>query len=149
MSGARPLSRTAVRRRSAPSRRAMTLLEVLLALGIFLISMTAIQTLISFGTRAFTEAQLESEATLRAETALNEVLAGVQPLQTTAGTPFEDDPNWQWSLQVLDGPHTDLVLLEVSAFRQEPGQEQPQGTITLRRLTRDPQLFIDAALASE
>jgi general secretion pathway protein I len=129
-------------------RRGLTLLEVLIALSIFLIAMTAIAQLISLGTRAATEARLDAEATLRAETALNELLAGVQPLQTTGATPFIDDPDWQWTATVSEGPHVDLLLVDVTAYRQ-PSGEAPRGTVKLTRLVRNPQLFLDAALAAE
>lgn len=136
--------------RCAPhrARRGLTLLEVLLALSIFLIAMTAIGQLIALGTRAATDARLDAEATLRAETALHELLAGVQPMQSTEATAFTDNADWQWSATVAEGPHVDLLLIQVSAWRQ-PAGEAPRGTVTLSRLVRNPQLFLDAALAAE
>ncbi|MFV0444465.1 MAG: prepilin-type N-terminal cleavage/methylation domain-containing protein [Planctomycetaceae bacterium] len=129
-------------------RHGLTLLEVMLALGIFLVAMTAIGQLITLGSRASVEARLEADAVLRAETALSEVLAGVHPMQTAAALPFDDDPNWQWGLTVSEGPHVDLVRLDVTAYYQPPG-ESPTGTVTLSRLTRSPDLFLEAALAAE
>lgn len=130
------------------ARAAFTLFEVLLALGIFLVAMTAIGQLIGLGSRASVEARLEADAVLRAETALHEVLAGVQPMQTTAATAFTDDPDWQWSLNVVEGPHVDLLLITVTAFRQAPG-EAPQNAVSLTRMVRNPDLFLEAALAAE
>ncbi|MCA9056106.1 MAG: prepilin-type N-terminal cleavage/methylation domain-containing protein, partial [Planctomycetaceae bacterium] len=130
---------------SAHRRRGLTLLEVLLSLGIFLIAMTAISQLVALGTRASLDARLEAEAALRAETALHEVLAGVQPMQSVEATPFEDDPDWQWTLTVSEGPHIDLLRLDVAAFRQESGG-QPRNSVRITRLVRNPDLFLDAAL---
>jgi type II secretory pathway pseudopilin PulG len=121
---------------------------VLIALAIFLISLTAIGELIRLGVRASTEAQLDAEATLRAETALHELLAGIQPLQTTSATPCTDNPDWQWSATVAEGPHIDLLRVDVTAFHQPPG-EGARGTVTLSRLVRNPQLFLDVALTGE
>lgn len=134
--------------RAPQVRRGFTLLEVLLALGIFLVAMTAIGQLIGLGSRASVEARLEADAVLRAETALHEVLAGVQPMQTTAATGFTDDPDWQWTVTVTEGPHVDLLLITVTAFRQAPG-EAPQNSVSLTRMVRNPDLFLEAALAAE
>ncbi len=127
-------------------RRGLTLLEVMLALAIFLISLTAIAQLITLGSRASSDARLDADSTLRAETVLHEVLAGVHPMQSAADTPFTDDPDWHWTLVVSEGPHVDLLLLDVTTYRQPPG-ESPRGTVKLSRLVRDPQLFLDAALS--
>ena len=83
---------------------------------------------------------------LRAETALNEVLAGVHLMQATQGQPFTDDPAWTWSLDVQDGPHVDLLRLDLTVTRQDAGGD-PQIAYTLSRLTRNPELFLDASLA--
>ena len=133
---------------SATSRLGLSLLEVVLALGIFLTALAAISQLIAFGTRASLEARLEAEGALRAETALSEVVAGIHPMQSVDSNSFEDDATWKWSLAVAEGPHVDLLRLEVTAFRQE-GEEPPRGTVTLTRLIRNPDLFLDAALSAE
>jgi prepilin-type N-terminal cleavage/methylation domain-containing protein len=136
------------RRRSAAVRRGLSLLEVLLALGIFLIALTGIGQLISSGSRAAVDARLEAEATLRAESILQELLAGVQPLQSTSATAFSDNADWLWSAEVLEGPHVDLVQVTVTVFRQDLDNPD-RGTVRLTRLVRDPQLFLDAALQAQ
>lgn len=130
-------------RRSA-ARRGMTLLEVLLALGIFLTAMTAIGQLIRTGSQASVEAQLEADAALRAESILQEILGGVQVMQNAQGVPFDDDPNWNWSLSVTDGPHIDLLRLDVTVVRQV-GDGAPQMTVMISRLARNPELFLESA----
>jgi general secretion pathway protein I len=142
----------ALPRRSPRIRSGLTLLEVLIALAIFMVAMTAISRLVSTGSRAATEAQLEADAALRAETVLNEALAGVHPLQASQGNAFEDDPNWEWSMAVVEGPHIDLLQVDVTVARKIEG-DVAGGTsyhaVTLTRLVRNPQLFLDAALAAE
>jgi hypothetical protein len=122
-------------------------LEVVIALAIFLGAVAVISEIVSTGSRAAIRAQLQSEAVLRAETRLHEVVAGAYPLEIVQGMAFEDDPKWQWSLLILDGPHPDVLHLEVTA-----AHVQSSGTVdaefTLTRLMRDPQLFIDAATSS-
>jgi type II secretion system protein I len=133
-------------RRRTP--RGMTILEVLIALAIFLASAAAIAQLIGTGSQASTEARLEADAVLRAETVMNEIMGGVHLMQSIQGQSFEDDPAWQWSLTVGDGPHVDLLRLDVTVTRQEPAGE-PQISYTLSRLTRNPELFLDSSLSAE
>jgi general secretion pathway protein I len=134
--------------RRATSRCGLTLLEVLIALSIFFTALTAITQLIRLGTRAAVEAQLEADAALRAETILHEVLSGVHVMQNSNSMPFDDSPDWQWSLVVGEGPHIDLLRLDVTVVRQV-ANGQPQMSVTLSRLVRNPELFLDAALAAE
>jgi type II secretory pathway pseudopilin PulG len=85
-------------------RRGMSLLEVFIALAIFIAALAVITQIISTGSRASTKAQLQSEATLRAESCMAEAIAGVIPLQN-----------------------------------------EVNGLATLKRIIRDPQIYLDAA----
>ncbi len=127
-------------------REGISLLEVLISLAIFLTAITAIGQLVTIGSRAAVDAELEGEAAQRAESVLNEILAGVHPMSTTPATPFGDDPNWKWSLTVESGPHADLLQLTVSVFRQA-GETDPIGQpFQLKRLTRNPEVFLESSL---
>ncbi len=133
---------------AAACRGGLTLLEVLLAVSVFLGAMTALSQLITTGSRAAVQAQLRTEAILRCETKLSEVLAGVDGMQSTSDAPFPDDPkHWKWSLQVLGGPHADLIELQVTVTHlAESGASNV--SYSLNRYVRDPQLFLDAAAAA-
>lgn len=128
-------------------RRGITLFEVMLALAIFLGAFAAIAQVIDLGRQASVAGQLENEAVLRAQTKLAEVIAGVEPMSGLQGQAFEDDPNWTWGLEIGDGPHVDLLGLTITVEHT-----RPSGTVdaqfVLRRLVRDPQLFIDAAASA-
>ncbi len=126
------------------ARKGITLFEVLLALGIFLGAIAAIGQVINVGTLAATEGQLQSEAVLRCKTKLAEVIAGVEPMTAVQDQPFEDDARWLWSLSIIDGPHPDLLQLELMVTHQRVNRTENAG-FSLARLVRDPQLFIDAA----
>ena len=102
------------------SRRGLTLLEVLLSLGLFLGALAALSQLWYGGVRASVQARLATQAILRCESKLNEVVAGAVPLQSTSDTPFDDDASWTWSLQVEVGPHADTMLATVKV--SHPGQ---------------------------
>lgn len=129
---------------SRPLRRGITLFEVLLALGIFLGAIAAIGQIINVGTLAATEGQLRSEAVLRCQSKLAEVISGIEPIAAVQKQPFADDARWQWSLAVIDGPHPDLLQLDLSVTHQRLNRTE-NADFTLSRLVRNPQLFLDAA----
>ena len=129
------------------SRRGLTLLEVLLSLGLFLGAFAALSQLWYGGVRASVQARLATQAILRCESKLNEVVAGAVPLQSTSDTPFDDDASWTWSLQVEVGPHADTMLATVKV--SHPGQSGLSSSDhQLRRLIRDPQVWTAAQQAT-
>lgn len=131
----------------ASNRNGLTLLEVLLSLGLFLGALAALSQLWFGGVRAAVQSRLATQAILRCESKLNEVVAGVVPLQSTSDTPFEDDPNWVWNLQVSSGPHTDVLLVVVTVSRNGQGGLSST-SYQLSRLIRDPQVWTAAQQAT-
>ena len=132
--------------RNTSGRSGMSLLEVFVALAIFIAALAVITQIISTGSRAASRAQFQSEATLRAESTMAEAIAGVIPMQNDKKA-FDDDASWQWSLAVESGPHVDTLLLTVLAeHTSESGKVN--GAATLKRIIRDPQLFLNAASAT-
>lgn len=131
-------------RRSSSLRGGLTLLEVLLSLGLFLGALAALSQLWYGGVRASVQARLATQAILRCESKLNEVVAGAVPLQSTTDTPFEDDSTWTWSLEVLPSDvHANVKLLIVSVSHPGQGGLSASG-YQLSRLLRDPQVWTDA-----
>jgi general secretion pathway protein I len=131
---------------SGASRRGMSLLEVFVALAIFIAALAVITQIISTGSRASARAQFQSEATLRAESTMAEAVSGIIPMQNDKKA-FDDDAAWQWSLAVETGPHVDTLLLTVTTeHTTETGRVN--GMATLKRIIRDPQLFLNAASAT-
>lgn len=130
-------------------RHALTLYEVLLALVILLGATVVIGQIINTGSRAAVQAQLRSEAVIRCQSKLSEVVAGIVPLQAVSGQPFEDaGPQWTWSLQFTAGPHIDLLDLEVTVDHTDPATQQVVSQ-SLRRYLRDPQVFLDATTGED
>ena len=124
-------------------RRGLTLLEVLLALALFLGAMTVLSQLWNGGVRASVQARLQTQAVLRCESKLNEAIAGAVPLQTTPETPFEDDPSWSWRMTVDSDPQTNLLKVTVESLH--PGQGGlSNASHQLVRFVRDPQVWVDA-----
>jgi type II secretory pathway pseudopilin PulG len=114
------------------------LLEVLLALTIFLLSMIAIGQLIILAGERAVEIELEGQATQLCQSKLAEVVSGAVPLSSQADVPFEEDPAWQWSVEAEQGNVAGLwrVVVEVTRTR-------PDGTKLGCRLT---QLLLDPGL---
>ncbi|MCA8995946.1 MAG: hypothetical protein KDA80_03150 [Planctomycetaceae bacterium] len=142
--------RTDPARRSFPSRNhpcartAITLFEVVLALAIFLGAFAAIGQVLRTGTRSATRAQLTSNAVLRCERVMNDILAGVLPMQSASNVPFEDDDQWVYSINVLDSGTANLLIVETVVERQGTRGDSSVA-YRLTRMMRDPQMYLDAA----
>ena len=127
------------------SRTGITLYEVVVSLAILLVSLAALGELFATGSRAAAQSRLLSEATLRCQGKLSEVLGGVIPMAAVSNGAFEDaGSDWVWSLDVAAGPHPDVLALEVTVSHLDESGK-PNATSALRRYARDPQVFLDAA----
>jgi general secretion pathway protein I len=131
----------------AAVRNGLSLLEVIISVAIFLGAMTAIMQGLSVGQRSELAARLQSEAVLRSEAKMGEILCGAEEPNSSEGNSFEDDEtgNWEWSVNVKEGGAPGLLQVTV-AVEHKPGGDEPNAGFTLVRLMRDPQLFLDAAL---
>lgn len=137
-------------RPEAANRSGLSLLEVLISVAIFLGALTAIMQLLNNGQRAEVSARLRTEATLRCEAKMEEVVCGIEEAVSSDENKFPDDEigNWQWSVSVTSGSVTDLLKITVTV-EHLPDGKTPNAAFTLTRYMRDPQLFIDAALSAE
>jgi general secretion pathway protein I len=123
-------------------RRGLSLFEVIIALAIFMCSIAAIGQLVSSGVRAAVQARLQSQAVLRAETKMAEVVAGITGLHGGSSGTFTDDQTWSWSVAATQSQHEGLYLVEVTAAHAGMTTAAKQ-SYTLRRLIRDPQIALD------
>jgi type II secretion system protein I len=101
-------------------RRGLSLLEVLVALAIFLLAVVAIGRLIILGGENALEVQMQSEAALICQSQMNKVTAGVVPLSSQAEVPLDEDPAWLWSLDAEQGTVPGLWTVTVRVLRQRP-----------------------------
>ncbi len=135
------------RRLAATRRRGLTLLEVLLSVAIFLGSLTAIMQLLSLGRRAEMLARLQTEAVMRCESQMAEVLAGVQELKTVTPQPLDSadrSGTWQWSLDVAESGTYGLLQLTLTT-QYLAASEDIVTEFSLVRYLRDPQALLEAA----
>lgn len=130
------------------SRKGITLFEVVLALAIFMGAMAAITQVLKSGSMASIRAQLTSEAVIRCEGKLSEVTSGVLPMQSMQRSPFDDDPTWQWTLNVTETGIPYLLEVE-TVVEHSSSQGVVDGSYRLKRLMRDPLVFEEAALAAQ
>lgn len=129
-------------------RAGITLFEVVLALAIFLGATAVIGQILQNGSRAATKAQLTSEASIRCEKRMNELLSGVLPLTAVQNAPFEDNASWQWSINVLDTSVISLLEAEV-VVQHVNSRGAADLTYRMNRYLKDPQLYEDAAILPE
>ncbi len=125
-------------------RSGFTLLEVMVSLTIFVSAFAALSQLYSLGTRAAVDSALQTQAAVRAEAKMAEVVSGVESFEAANGMAFEDDANWSWTLELNPGPHSDVYELVVTVVFQS-GSNPPAMTYSLVRFRRDPQLILDVA----
>jgi general secretion pathway protein I len=132
------------RKIAASPHNGLTLFELLLALAIFLTSLAALAQLLASGSRAAAQSQLQTEAILRCESKLGELVSGIEAIKAVSNQPFDDDPSWSWRVTVTDGPWPSLQLVELQV--SHAGQSSlGNSSYTLRRYVRDARLFVDEA----
>jgi prepilin-type N-terminal cleavage/methylation domain-containing protein len=122
-------------RRHAGVRSGLSLLEVLVALVIFLSSFVILGQLVKLGGDRAVDTQQQVQAARLCQTKMAEVIAGAVPLTTQSAVPFEEDPAWQWSLECEQSNHPGLWNVAVHVSRQ-----QARGAAcTLSEMVLDPQ----------
>ncbi len=86
-----------------PARRGLSLFEVVIAATILAGSFAMLSQLIDVGQQASLRTSLELQGLVRAETVLDELVAGVTEVVTTGPSAFTDDPNWTYEVVVENG----------------------------------------------
>jgi len=139
--GARtPFPAPPARNLPAPARRnGLTLLEVLLALAIFVGSWAVLGQLLSHGVRGSVQSQLQTEAMLRCEARLAELVAGAVPFAPVNQLPFDDNAAWLCSISLTPSNVEGLYEVEVTVSREGGGHGG--ASFTLKRLAREPEVF--------
>ena len=111
--------------RSPSTRPGLTLLEVVVAMAIFLISLGAIYQLVSLGGDRAVDVKVQSRASLRCQSKLNEVVSGLFPLSSGGGYASDPDdtelPPLEYKIEAdLNGEFTNLWNVKVSARIKSP-----------------------------
>ncbi len=104
------------------TRRAFTLLEVILALAILVGALAVVSKLVELSARSALYARYHARAIELAGSKMAEVVAGAVPLDVVGAQPFEQDPDFQWELDVADGPISGLKLVRVRVTPSATGR---------------------------
>jgi Tfp pilus assembly protein PilV len=123
---------------SGTGRSGLSLLEVLTALAIFLVSLIALGQLLTIsGERAY-EVQQQSHAAQLCQSKLAEVVSGAVALSSTSAS-FDEDPDWQWNLDAeQDSSITGLWRVQVKVSRDLVDGSHYESTIN--QMVLDPSL---------
>lgn len=135
--------------RESRRRRGLSLLEVLIALAIFLISLVVISRLVVAGGERALEVQQQAHAARLCQSKLAEVAAGAVPLQSQTDVPFDDEVDWYWSLECEAGPVAGLWTVRVQVNRSAADGTRVQANLS--QMVLDPSLRgsnVDAALSA-
>ena len=119
-------------------RPGLSLLEVLVALTIFLLAFVILGRLVIFGSDRALQTQHEVQAADLCQTKMAEVIAGAVPLTAVSAVPFNEDQAWQWSLDCEQSDFPGLWNVTVRVSRQ--GQRGTEVVCTLNEKVLDPQI---------
>jgi prepilin-type N-terminal cleavage/methylation domain-containing protein len=119
-------------------RRGLSLLEVIVALAIFLFSFIVISRLVVAGGDLALEVQQRAQAARLCQSKLAEVAAGAVPLESQGDTPFDEEPDWYWALETEQGTVTGLWTVRVRVTRQAPDGSRVESTLS--QMLLDPSL---------
>ena len=108
--------------RRAP-RSGLSLLEVLIALAVFLFSYVAIWQLMNLANDRATDLAYRNLATQLAQSTLAEIAAGSQPLQAQGDTPVGDNaPDFTYSVEINSGPVDSVKSVAVTVTHESKGR---------------------------
>lgn len=103
----------------ASRRPGLSLLEVLGATAIFLLSIVAIGELMSASTDQAQEVMFRSRATRLAQSKLNDFATGVEQLNGATSGQFDEDTSWSWQADVVvDSNAANLYKVTVTVSRE-------------------------------
>lgn len=118
-------------------RRALSLLEVILAIAILGGAMIAIGELLRIGSRSSMSARELTTAQLHCESKLAEIAAGLLPAETAGPTPLEVDEDWRYSIEAAPTNQDGLLAVRVTVEQDLPPTSRPI-SFSLTRWIQDP-----------
>jgi len=102
-------------------RAGLSLLEVLVALAIFLFSLVALSRLVDVGSDRARDVQWLGQASTIAQSRVAEVLAGSIPLTSVPESTCDEDNDWSWSMNAEPDAAPGLYRVKVTVSRPQPG----------------------------
>jgi general secretion pathway protein I len=121
---------------ASKARSGLTLLEVVIALALFLFSLAALSHLMSLSSQNVVESNLRSQAGLMCQSKLAEVLSGAVSLDSTGYSAFDENPDWQWRLDCE--PNEVVGLWNVQVWVKKDRANGAPFEVSLRQLVFSP-----------
>jgi type II secretory pathway pseudopilin PulG len=122
--------------RPRPARRpGLSLLEILLSLAIFLMSLVAIGGLVESGSDRGMSAAMQAAGTRLAQSKLAEVEAGAIPVSSGGQGTFDDEPEWNWSIEPGSAAVPNVYPVTVRVWRDYGGGRYE---VVLTQMVFDP-----------
>lgn len=128
------------------ARPGLTLIEVLLALAILLMSLAAIGQLVDMGSDRGLDARFHVRGTRLAQAKLAECEAGVIDVTSGGSGTFDDEPDWSWAVDSQPETATNLYRVTVTVSRDNRGKKFE---IVLSQQVYDPAMTGSAAQAQK
>lgn len=126
-------------------RPGLSLLEVLVSLAIFLLSLVAIASLVDFGSERAMAAAMQTAGVRLAQSKLAEVEAGVISASTSDNGMFDDEPEWSYSVEPGAATIPNVYPVTVRVWREVAGR---QYEVVLTQMIYDPAQMGKAAAAT-
>lgn len=101
-------------------RQGLTILEVLVAVAIFLMAVVVIGQLLQMAGERAMEVRFQSEAAQLCQSKLAELSAGAIPFESQGDTPLEEDESWLCSVEAEQGNVVGVWKVRVSMARTRP-----------------------------
>jgi len=120
-------------------RPGLTLLEVLVSLAIFLMSLVALSRLIGMGSDLARDANQQTECLRLAQSKLHEVMAGVVSVEngSTSGS-FDENPDYQWSVDVEQNADVDADLYNITVTVLRERGDGSKMSVSVGHVVYDP-----------
>ena len=100
-------------------RSGMSILEVLLAMAIFLMSLIGLGQLLAISSDLALETEFTNRAQQLCQSKMNEFISGALPMTSQGDTPFDEDNNWTWSADCqADNTVTNLYTVTLHVTRK-------------------------------
>ena len=112
-------------------RPALTLLEVLISLAIFLLSIGALSHLVNLSSQRAFAIRQHSQAARLCQSKMAEVMMGAVSLQSQKDASFDEDDDWQWSMDCSQSSSSTLLwTVTVTVKNKKDGKDSFEETLT-------------------
>jgi type II secretion system protein I len=117
-------------------RAGFSLLEVIVAMAIFLMSIAVIGEIVTMGGERALDVEQQSEAMMLCQAKMAEVVAGAQPLSSVSDQSFDETSDYTWSLDASQNDITNLWNVNVTVKRERSDGTKIQAVLS--QMVLDP-----------